>query len=135
MLSNNSPKSLRLFEKWINSLISKLYNIENTASWWWLTSECPRICTLTRLCSTVASISRCAWTSCVSMCRQSSEKQFLSSTLAITDSWETILFSRYSTVSAWVYDKIAYYLFEMSMRMVRTARSPIMTNYVKPAGS
>lgn len=69
------------------------------------TWECPQICTLTRLCSTVASISRCACTSWVSMCRQSSEKQFLSSTLAITDSWETILFSRYSTVSACVEDK------------------------------
>lgn len=72
------------------------------------TSECPRICTLTRLCSTAASISRCAWTNWVSMCRQCSEKQFLSSTLAITDSWATILFSRYSTVSACGYDKIMY---------------------------
>lgn len=102
-------------------------------SWRWFTSECPRICTLTRLCSTAASISRCAWTSWVSMCRQSSEKQFLSSTLAITDSCETILFSRYSTVSAWVYTiTIHIQNHAIFFFLICTARSQTMTDYVTP---
>ena len=65
------------------------------------TSECPLICTATSVPSTAARISRCAWTNCVSRCRQCRENALRSSTFAITDSCSIIFVSNCSTDSAY----------------------------------
>lgn len=64
-----------------------------------LTSAWPLICTETKTLITVAKSSRCAWTSCVSMCMQWREYALRSSTLAMTDSCCNILSSRATTES------------------------------------
>jgi hypothetical protein len=65
------------------------------------TSECPLICTATRVPSTAAKISKCACTNCVSRWRQCRENALRSSTLAMTDSCSIIFDSNWSTDSAW----------------------------------